>query len=257
VRLVKALWPLDESPRDPLPVPRVRVWGYLDATGGHPPQPLDFRKWELLCTKEYVVGRSRKSDIRIGHTSPMPYISGQHFRLFHRLGWSSVARRAEQIDRAEQTGEAAPAALGTPEISAEACANGGKHSAGIGEAQQATLRPERLDENNPVATSSSSFGRLDNDFSRPDPQDLGPAKLEAWLEDLSQNGTFVNGVLVGKGSRQRLCHGDSIELVFPAATQLTQQLAVAFPNFTFYSPVPKLKEVAVQAEPIATLPPAV
>ena len=86
------------------------------------------------------------------------------------------------------------------------------------------------------------------DFSRPGPSDLGPPQLEAWLEDLSQNGTFVNGVLVGKGLRRRLRNRDSIELVFPVVTQQTQQLPVAFPSFTFYSTQPKLMEVAVQTE---------
>ena len=40
---------------------------------------------KLVCTLEYMIGRSRKSDIRIGHNTPMPYVSSQHFRIFHTI----------------------------------------------------------------------------------------------------------------------------------------------------------------------------
>ena len=244
VRLVQTLWQLDESTGSQLPAPRVRLWGHLEATGGQPPQPMELSEWELVCTKEYMVGRSRKSDIRIGHTSPMPYISGQHFRLFHRLGWSSIVRYAEQTERSQQTGEAATAVHAAGEAGADACSR----SVGNGDAQQVSLQHESLQSNKRLEAAKNSPSLVHCDFSRPGPSDLGPPQLEAWLEDLSQNGTFVNGVLVGKGLRRRLRNRDSIELVFPVVTQQTQQLPVAFPSFTFYSTQPKLMEVAVQTE---------
>ena len=86
-----------------------------------------------------MVGRSRKSDIRIGHTSPMPYISSQHFKLYHAISWPK------------------------------------------GSAENSHLAP----------------------------------RVSAWLEDLSQNGTFINGKLVGRGKQQSLEDGDKVELVFP------------------------------------------
>lgn len=114
----------------------------------------------LQSTKEYMVGRSRKSDIRIGHLAPMPYISSQHFRVYHAISWPD---------------ESVP--LGDDE--------------------------ERM------------------------------PSLQAWLEDLSQNGTFINNNLVGKGKSQALCEGDRIEMVFPHGRQPPQQSSNAFPIFTF------------------------
>lgn len=236
VKLVKALWPESEAGAGPLPPKRERMWGHLLAVGGNP--PLEVNEYELKCAQEYMVGRSRKSDIRIGHTAPMPYISGQHFRLFHELGWPSVARRAEQTERGEQTGDAETAAHGAGESST--AHGGGSGPLGIGGSVPQPPLLESTDSNDTLAPSNPS---------RPPPELAGPAQLEAWLEDLSQNGTFVNGLLVGKGQKRRLRHGDSIELVFPAATQAAQQLQTGFPNFFFYSPRPKLIEVAVQTEP--------
>ena len=88
-----------------------------------------------------MVGRSRKSDIRVGQNTPMPYISSQHFRIYHVINW-----------------------------------------------------PEQ------AAGGSSA----------PPPAPV----LEPWLEDLSQNGTFVNSQPVGRYNTTALKDGDRIELVF-------------------------------------------
>ena len=47
-----------------------------------------------------MVGRSRKSDIRIGHTAPMPYISSQHFRVYHTIRWPAAGADAAARDLA-------------------------------------------------------------------------------------------------------------------------------------------------------------
>ena len=60
----------------------------------------------------------------------------------------------------------------------------------------------------------------------------GP-RLQAWLEDLSQNGTFINGTLVGRNKQQALQHGDRIEMVFPSGRN-PPQANNAFPIFTYY-----------------------
>ena len=43
------------------------------------------------------------------------------------------------------------------------------------------------------------------------PRERQPA-CEAWLHDLSQNGTFVNRKLVGVGKHRRLYDGDRVEV---------------------------------------------
>ena len=79
--------------------PRQYTWGTLSS---HNPDPHhagpagDQRGvWRLASTRDYMVGRSRKSDIRIGHTAPMPYISSQHFRVYHTIRWPAAGADAE------------------------------------------------------------------------------------------------------------------------------------------------------------------
>jgi hypothetical protein len=123
-------------------------------------------EYSLVSTKEYMIGRSRKSDIRIGHNAPMPYISSQHCRIYHTIQW--------------------PDGLGP---------GGAYVSSNDGEEQQ--------------------------------------PRLQAWLEDLSQNGTFINGALVGRNKQQALKEGDKIEMVFPSGRLPMQQSQNAFPIFTY------------------------
>jgi len=119
----------------------------------------------LVCSREYMIGRSRKSDIRVGQNAPMPYISSQHFRIYHSICWPE-----------RQLGTSAP---------------------------------------------SSSYAL---------------PTLEPWLEDLSQNGTFINSKLVGRGVSQPLKDGDCIELVFPQGRAPAQQNSNTFPTYTFVGP---------------------
>jgi hypothetical protein len=134
----------------------------------------------LASTKEYMIGRSRRSDIRVGHTAQMPYISSQHCRIYHQIRWPD-----DQY---------------------------------IG---GAWMGP---DEDAPAE------GRV--------------PRLQAWLEDLSQNGTFINGLLVGKNKRRELMDGDRIEMVFPAGRQPQNQQNNQFPVFT-YEPVQPPTPLAV------------
>ena len=69
------------------------------------------------------------------------------------------------------------------------------------------------------------------------PRERQPA-CEAWLHDLSQNGTFVNGKLIGKQSDVILQDGDRIELVFPQGRlpTATANSNNSFPNFTYHAP---------------------
>ena len=148
---------------------RQYYWGRLisrsppPAAGQPAPDKSEDKVYNLVSTKEYMVGRSRKSDIRIGHTAPMPYISSQHFRIYHAIRW-------------------------------------------------------------PDATES--LGSEEEGEKRPAPV------LQAWLEDLSQNGTFINGQLVGRNKHQPLSEGDRIEMVFPQGRQPPQG-GNSFPVFTY------------------------
>jgi len=159
----------------PPPPPRAYTWGTLRMTGGQAPQPAR-KTARLASNREHVVGRSRKSDVRIGQNAPMPYISGQHFRLFHKAAYPNT----------------------------------------------------------------DDFGRLLSGAV--------DARLEPWIEDLSQNGTFVNGVLVGKGQKRKLSHKDRIELVFPLDQQPLQNYT--FPTFTFFRPGPPARDSTTQTAPL-------
>ena len=184
-RLVRALWPESEassaaaasaSSDEPAAaassiIPRRFFWGQLVSRpppkqvlpAGAPVGGEGEVVYDLRSTKEYMVGRSRKSDIRVGHLAQMPYISSQHFRLFHGIRWPEVLSGNQQLDE---------------------------------------------DQRAPV--------------------------LEAWIEDLSQNGTFVNGVQLGKNKSQVLHPGDRIEMVFPESTSRAQTQQVdRFPIFTY------------------------
>ena len=87
------------------------------------------RRHALVSTRSYVVGRSRRSDIRVGHKLPVPYISSRNFRLTHALCW--------------------PESLGAPAGAAAPALDGADGG--------------------------------------------GTPWVQAYLEDLSQNGTYVNG----------------------------------------------------------------
>jgi len=159
----------DSAASGPLPPRRQYTWGLL-ASRSPPNQPAGGegeKVYTLASTKEYMVGRSRKSDIRIGHNAPMPYISSQHFRIFHAIQW-----------------------------------------------------PET-----PLESLVAAHHPTDDAERQP--------RLQAWLEDLSQNGTFINGHLVGRNKQQPLSDGDRIEMVFPAGRHPPQPNANQFPTFTF------------------------
>ena len=166
--------------------PRHYTWGTLVGRNPEPPssQPFtpDVQTWRLESRQEYVVGRSRKSTIRIGHDAPMPYISSHHFRVYNQIEWA-----------------AGPS-------------------------------PSTQDSSQSVTEQSAS-----QDASQGAPG--GAPRLEAWLEDLSQNGTFINGKLVGREGKQKLKDGDRIELVFPrdSAEHPTSNVN-HFPTFTYHAP---------------------
>uniref|UniRef100_A0A7S0J2H3 FHA domain-containing protein n=1 Tax=Calcidiscus leptoporus TaxID=127549 RepID=A0A7S0J2H3_9EUKA len=140
-----------------------KLVGHSPHDGSTSPRVLD--EHELICTKDYMVGRSRKTDIRVGQNAPMPYISSQHFRIYHDIRW-----------------------------------------------------PEQ-----PLLCNAA---RVSN---APQPE------LEPWLEDLSQNGTFVNDELIGRNNKRRLQDGDRIELVFARGANRPQVPAPpsTFPYYTF------------------------
>jgi hypothetical protein len=165
------------------------------------------RPARLECTKEHIVGRSRKSDLRIGHNAPMPYISGAHFRLFHAVSW--------------------------PPLDASGWSEGGAQYGAQCGAQDGAAQDGEM----PVP-------HLTGLSAPPRPR----ARLEAWIEDLSQNGTFVNGLLLGKGRKCRLRDRDQIELVFPQAPAQLQ--LYAFPSFIFVAPGPPMREAATQTPPM-------
>ena len=166
--------------------PRHYTWGTLVGRNPEPPAapqlPEGGDTWRLECTKEYMIGRSRKSTIRIGHNAPMPYISSQHFRVFNEIRWPDAATAAAAESPGASSSTSSPASpMGAP----------------------------------------------------------GAPRLEAWLEDLSQNGTFINGNLVGRNEKRRLHDGDRIELVFPQeSAPRSPNNANNFPIFTFQSPLP-------------------
>lgn len=183
---------------EPSPPRRRSTWGTLRMTGGTAPNQAPARPARLECTKDHVVGRSRKADFRIGQNAPMPYISGAHFRLFHRVWWPPLDVSGRPDDGAQDG---------------------------------ARLESPR---DPPAALGSQS----------PRPR----ARLEAWIEDLSQNGTFINGLLLGKGRKCRLRDRDRIELVFPQMP--AQPQLFTFPSFTFLAPGPPVREEATQTPPM-------
>ena len=67
---------------------------------------------------------------------------------------------------------------------------------------------------------------------------LTPRRLTAAVaEDLSQNGTYVNGRLVGKHKTVELQEADRIELVFPQGRVPPSNMGQnGFPIFTFGEP---------------------
>lgn len=167
--------------------PRHYTWGTLVGRNPEPPssQPFtpDMQTWRLESRQEYVIGRSRKSTIRIGHDAPMPYISSHHFRVYNKIEWAAGSCPSSQ------------------------------------DSSQSASQDE---------TQDASQGTLG-----------GAPRLEAWLEDLSQNGTFVNGTLVGRNEKRKLKDGDRIELVFPQeSSDRSSNNVNHFPTFTYQAPSP-------------------
>ena len=163
VQLVSSLFRPSSGLGEGTEPPRERLyrWGLLTARNAISGEIE--RTHQLVATKEYMIGRSRRSDIRIGHQAPMPYISSQHCRIYHAIRWQEPP--------------------GQP-------------------VTDAALAPRA-------------------------------AVLQAYLEDLSQNGTFINGQPVGKNKTQALMQGDRIEMVFTSGRQTQQQQQNHFPIFTF------------------------
>jgi len=160
--------------------PRHYTWGTLVGHNPDPPssQPFtpDVQTWRLEGRQECVIGRSRKSTIRIGHDAPMPYISSHHFRVYNEIEWAAGSCPSSQ------------------------------------DSSQSASQDEMQDASG------------------------GAPRLEAWLEDLSQNGTFVNGTLVGRNEKRKLKDGDRIELVFPQGSSSND--VNHFPTFTYQAPSP-------------------
>ncbi|KAL1522830.1 hypothetical protein AB1Y20_017799 [Prymnesium parvum] len=162
--LARELYAKANEPQSSPAVERQLRWGVLlvsnpcgrDETPGSQEEAT---KYVLECTKQYMVGRSRRSNIRIGHDAPMPYISSQHFKVYHTVHWPSAEGKSPAVNEQPY--------------------------------------------------------------------------LEGQLEDLSQNGTFVNGKLVGKGGIVPLEDGDKIELVFPQGRVPVASNAKSFPFFTY------------------------
>jgi hypothetical protein len=125
----------------------------------------------------------------------MPYISGTHFRLFHRVWWPPLDASPDGGAR-----DGAPPEQPCP----------------VEAVEPLPLRPH--------------------------------ARVEAWIEDLSQNGTFVNGLLLGKGRTCRLRDKDRIELVFPQTP--AQPQLFTFPSFIYLAPGPPTREQATQTPPM-------
>ena len=168
--------------------PRHYTWGTLVGRNPEPPSSQPFtpgtQTWRLESRQEYVIGRSRKSTIRIGHDAPMPYISSHHFRVYNKIEWA-----------------------------ADSC-------------------PSSQD------SSQSASQDASQDASQGAPG--GAPRLEAWLQDLSQNGTFINGTLVGRDEKRKLKDGDRIELVFPqeSSDRSSNNVNNHFPTFTYQAPSP-------------------
>jgi len=84
----------------------------------------------------------------------------------------------------------------------------------------------------PERSASPSAGHTED--LRIDPKDSphgSNARLTVFLTDTSQNGTLVNGELVGKDTEVRLSYGDKIQVVFTHET-----LSTSLPSFTFHPP---------------------
>ena len=202
----------DEAAERQVCRPRQNTWGTLVGRNPEPPsQPQLTQEMQLTwleSTKEYVImqrlesrieyviGRSRKSTIRIGHNAPMPYISSHHFRVYNEIVHAD---------------------------SSSGGSSGGDGGGGGGTASLQGSCPSSQD-----VSQSASQGAPG-----------GGPRLEAWLEDLSQNGTFVNGKLVGRDAKRKLQDGDRIELVFPQESQPGSPNNVNhFPTFTYQAPSP-------------------
>ncbi|KAL1504351.1 hypothetical protein AB1Y20_010757 [Prymnesium parvum] len=102
------------------------------------------------------MGRSRRSDIRIGHHAPMPFVSSHHLRLYPWIVWHDQSHKVS---------------------------------------------------------------------------------FEPWIEDVSQNGTYINNTLLGRGNSVRLADGDRIDAVSNRSRGylLPDPLIEPIPSFTFRS----------------------
>lgn len=128
-------------------------------------------------------------------------------------GWGCLQWRGDQ---APITGGGPVDWLGPPQMKAgDASVLRGAHSI-VGRTRTADIR---IGHNWPMPYISSRHMRLYHWIVWPRPPatpHLAPRErqpvCEAWLHDLSQNGTFVNRKLVGVGKHQRLHDGDLVEV---------------------------------------------
>ena len=222
--------------------PRNYTWGTLVGRNPEPPaQPQltpDMQKWRLESTKEYMIGRSRKSTIRIGHNAPMPYISSQHFRVYNQIRWPDAPGASGSSGSSGGSGGGGGSGSGGGGGGGSSGGGGGSSGGGGGGGGGG------------AASSSSSS-------SQASPHDVRqPPRLEAWLEDLSQNGTFVNGLLVGRNEKRKLEDGDRIELVFPQDSAPRSPNNVNhFPIFTYQAPARGESAAAASQQSRAEEPP--
>ena len=209
------------------PVTRRFSWGRLVRAGGTGggSAPTDGASTVLKCTQPYIVGRSRRANLRIGHDAPTPYISGQHFRVYHELRWPPLPVDKEEVGPSRMQVEADKEAALEAELAAGP--------------QGAEAQDEGVDD-----ADDTDDAEAEDNVNLPVLHAGDPPLLEAWIEDLSQNGTFVNQRLVGKSAdgkpnRTRLRNNDVIELVFP---QGMQPEGYNFPRYTFYDPKPPMRD---------------
>ena len=221
VSLLNVIWSSNPYCQEITPPQRQYRWGILTQSVVGLPETqvattVEVERRNLLVGKEYIVGRSRKSDLRIRQNTPIPYISGQHFRLWHEIEWPKVDHLGTPI----------------PEMSVAQVENeSARESIGTHTADQSAVIP-----------GATTF------FKHPG-SSIGSShepRLVAWIEDLSQNGTFINGNVLGKGYKHRLRHGDRIELVFSHMSVAPPPLGFDFPVFTYLSPGPTMRNCMTQ-----------
>ncbi|XP_071493473.1 E3 ubiquitin-protein ligase CHFR-like [Diadema antillarum] len=110
----------------------------------------------------------------------------------------------------------------------------------------------------PISTDSFSIGRgRVCDLSMPDNKVISGNHCRlykqgqndtVWLEDTSTNGTWLNGVKVGKGQKQRLCHGDEIALVFQKGDKAQDNIVYRFEDIEKLDQTQPLEDSAEEAK---------